>query len=174
MITRGSNEECKVAMIKTIQARLALIDRFLDGQDCDGFTPPRSVAEFRRMNIPHLNIFPIGSPSTLNLKQTPHLRDEILKVFDRLDRLKDIRRKKSTTPKKPTLSEENRRLRRAVRSGKVTIAGLTKSYSEFGSQNDILKKQLKATSVERDKLRLENSELRARLNKSPLHIVRPS
>ncbi|WP_146144192.1 hypothetical protein [Paraburkholderia sp. BL25I1N1] len=172
MKTRGSNEECKVAMKKTIKARLTLIDRFLTGEDCDGFIPPRSVSEFRRMNIPQLNIFPIGSPSTLNVKQTPHLRDEILDVFDRLAKLNDIRHKKRITPKRPTLSEENRRLRRAVRSGKLTIAGLAKSYAEFGSQIDILKKQLKAASAERDKLRLENSELRVRIDKSPLHIVR--
>lgn len=170
MKNTGSNAQRRNALMDTINARLRHMATFMEeGRPAD-FHLPKTLLEFRNMNIPELGIFRISSPATLNAKQSPKLREKIDEIRAILDVAKSYRAKKKATK---SLSETIRDLRRIKRKQAVTIAGLAGRYQQQESVIESLNRKLRIANDRNSLLTKELRELRSPKKPGALRIVDP-
>lgn len=170
----GSNVERENALRATLTKRLDEIEKILDG-DKDAVLNetqiPKNLEGLRFMSAPEHGIFPIGSPSTLNRKQSPHLRDLIDRAQDILIRCKSFRRR--PVVKRLSVTGRNRNLARKVRRQKLVIARLAKALHEVENKCDLMETNQNALKRQLDIEKRRVAELQLASGRFPFKVVRP-
>jgi hypothetical protein len=135
-----------------------------------GFPLPKTMLDFRTMNIPELGIFRISSPATLNPTQTPKLQTKIEEIKDLLDAAKIHRAKKKI---KKSLGETIDELRKEKKNQVLTIAGFARRYQEQESVIDDLSRKLKIANERNSLITKELSEVRGAKKTRGLRLIDP-
>lgn len=172
--TTGSNSEREEALRTTLKKRLDEIEKLLDGDEDAALKEeqlPKTLQALRVMNVPEHGIFPIGSPSTLNRKQSPHLRDLIDRTKDILIRCKSHRRRPRV--RRLSVTERNRHLKRELRKQKLVNAGLARALHESESERDLLKNNHDSVRRMLDIEKRKVAELLRASGRFPFKVVRP-
>jgi hypothetical protein len=171
MKSSGSNRDRQAETRATLENRLREIEACLRGEACQISDDdlPKTWAELRRMNIPSAGIFPIGSPSTLNKRQTPHLRDVIDRAEALLKAVKSCKRR----PKRQDLSvsAQCRLLRRQLRERQLTISGLAKGLHEAEMRIDLLERRNEVITKQLSAANKKIAELKGSAGSGHLRVV---
>lgn len=169
-----SNAQRNQDIRHTIQRKIDVLRSYLEDPPVTGTFVPKSVRQFRSWSDPRLDLKPIGSPGTLNRKQSPHNAD----LIDQLHRvLEELARQKKRPRKKPLpLGDKIKAVSHDLETQKKLVSRLTSQLQE--TRHALKTAESCAASAIAAKERADKTvaELRKALSnakKSGLHIVAP-
>lgn len=170
----GSNSDREAALRATLKKRLDEIERVLDGDKNAALNEaqiPKTLEELRFLSVPELGIFSIGSPSTLNRKQSPHLRDLIDWAQDTVTRCKLYRRR--PVVKRLSVTARNKLLARRLRRQKLINASLARALHEVENARDLIETDRNALRAQLNIEQRRVAELQRAAGRIPFTVVSP-
>lgn len=124
----NSNNERRLVTRQAIQAKINTLRSFLASDPPAGVFVPKSIRQFRDWSDPVIGLQKIGSPGTLNLRQSPHncdLIEEINLLIAELARTRLKPRKKASP-----LQDQLEKVRTELEQQRALTAGLVSQLHE--------------------------------------------
>lgn len=139
-MTNNRNETRRLTARRIIEDKIQVLREFVETQPPSGTFIPKTIRQFREWEDANNNLKKIGSPGTLNLKQSPHNRDLIEEVQDLLRKIKcsaaNPRRKQATLSKQLEVMKRDLDIQTALTASLASQLHQTRDALKLAESNE--------------------------------------